>query len=575
MRRPDIFTSLRDDGYVKTDRMFLWLLLAQWALAIVLALAISPFSWDGGERALHFHVKAAVGLGAVIVAPPIALILRRPGWWLTRHVVAIAQISCSALLVMITGGRIETHFHIFGSLAFLAFYGDWKVLSTATIAVAADHLVRGLLWPDSVYGTANPEWWRFLEHAAWVVFEDIVLVYACVRRQREIEESVGRYRVLVEDTPAIPFEWDLKRRDLAYIAPQAAAVIGCKPEELSDARMRASLHRDDRTKIDDYAIAVIRGDGSAPPSIDLRVLRSDGDTRFVRMFLSGRTGSALRGVYIDITREKELELELQQSQKLESVGRLAAGVAHEINTPVQFVGDSVRFVRDALPDLARALALHGGAAREPSDDDLDVDYVLEQSPIALDRALDGLDRVATIVRSMKAFAHPDTSEMASCDLNAAIESVLTIARNEYKYVADVDLRLGELPPVTCHAGELNQVVLNLVVNAAHAIGDAIAGTERRGVIGIATRVDGADAVIAISDTGTGIPDAVRARIFDPFFTTKPVGKGTGQGLAIARTLVVDHHRGALSFTSEVGKGTTFEIRVPVRPPRAASAMEAA
>ena len=196
-------------------------------------------------------------------------------------------------------------------------------------------------------------------------------------------------------------------------------------------------------------------------------------------------------------------------------------------------------------------------------------------PKAIHRALDGLDRVATIVRSMKSFAHPDSTEMTTVDLNAAIESTLIIARTEYKYVADVETELGVLPPVHCFAGDINQVVLNIVVNAAHAIGDVVKGTENRGKITVRTKRDGEHVVVTIADTGTGIPDAIREKIFDPVFTTKEVGKGTGQGLAIARGVVVDKHGGTIAVESETGKGTTFHLRLPIDGPSGKVALEVA
>jgi signal transduction histidine kinase len=183
----------------------------------------------------------------------------------------------------------------------------------------------------------------------------------------------------------------------------------------------------------------------------------------------------------------------------------------------------------------------------------------------LERSVDGLSRVAELVRSMKEFAHPDQKEMVPVDLNRTVQSTLTVARNEYKYVAEVETEFGEIPQVACHAGEIGQVVLNLLVNAAHAIEDAVKGTGTKGRITVRTRQDGDGVVISISDTGAGIPEAVRNRVFDPFFTTKEVGRGTGQGLAIARNIVTQKHGGALSFETETGKGTTFLIRLPFRP----------
>ena len=172
------------ERHKSTDRLFLWLLLAQWAFAIVLAFVVSPYAWEGRTRTIHLHVYVAVFFGAVVNALPIALILTRPGKDSTRYVIGVAQMLWSGVLIHLTGGRIETHFHVFGSLAFLSFYRDWRVLFFATVTVAADHYLRYLFFPDSVFGTANPEWWRVLEHVGWVLFEDVVLVWACVRAQR-------------------------------------------------------------------------------------------------------------------------------------------------------------------------------------------------------------------------------------------------------------------------------------------------------------------------------------------------------------------------------------------------------
>jgi signal transduction histidine kinase len=288
----------------------------------------------------------------------------------------------------------------------------------------------------------------------------------------------------------------------------------------------------------------------------------------------------------DLAREMEarlhMELELRRAQKLEAIGRLANGIAHEINTPVQFTSDSVTFVAEASRDLFALLgayrALHaavvaGTGQREAIEevsrrtDAVDLAYLSEQVPAALDRALDGLDRVSTIVRSMKEFSHPDGSDMTHADLNQAITTTLAVARHEYKDVAEVVTDFGELPPVQCYLGAINQVVLNLVVNASHAIADAVA--PRPGRITVRTRCDGGCVTISVTDTGAGIPEAIRDRIFDPFFTTKEVGRGTGQGLAIARS-VVAKHGGELSFETEVDAGTTFTVRLPLTPPTSAS-----
>ena len=294
---------------------------------------------------------------------------------------------------------------------------------------------------------------------------------------------------------------------------------------------------------------------------------------------------ANQGLATEMEARAKVEVELRQAQKLEAVGRLASGVAHEINTPVQFVSDSLHFVRDAQTELGtivsryravNARVLEGADATalaqeaKESEDEADIDYLLTNVPEAIGRSIQGLERIATIVRSMKEFAHPDQKERTAANLNEALMTTLTMARNEYKYLADVETDLGEIPQVICHAGEINQVFLNLIVNAAHAIGDAVAGTEQRGLIKIRTYIDDDFVVVSIADSGKGIPAAIRDRVFDPFFTTKEVGKGTGQGLAIVRSVVVEKHRGTVTFETEEGKGTTFFVRLPF----AATAREA-
>lgn len=270
--------------------------------------------------------------------------------------------------------------------------------------------------------------------------------------------------------------------------------------------------------------------------------------------------------------QARMELELRLAQKLESIGHLAAGIAHEINTPVQYIGDSVRFARNAFDDLMtlnseyRAIA---EALPEPLRErlaevelDADLDYITERAPAAFERAFDGIERVSRIVRAMKEFAHPPTTNKAPADLNAALESTLVVASNEIKFAAGVETEFGELPPVECHLSDLNQAFLNLIVNAAHAIQEGVS-EGGRGMIFVRTRRDGDDAVVEIRDTGCGIPEDICQRVFDPFFTTKEVGRGTGQGLALARTIMVDGHGGTLTFESEVGIGTTFTVRIPI------------
>jgi signal transduction histidine kinase len=291
-----------------------------------------------------------------------------------------------------------------------------------------------------------------------------------------------------------------------------------------------------------------------------------------------------RHLRAEMNERARIELELRQAQKLQAIGRLAAGIAHEINTPVQYVTSSCEFLRDGVDQLHTAVAdyealvaelvagttpLAAATVRaEAVAAAADLAFLREELPRAIDTAMDGLRRVTTIVTATKQFAYPHKTEKVPGDLNEAIASTLVISANETKLVADVKAEYGELPLVSCHLGEINQVVLNLVVNAAHAIDEARGGNGPRGVITVKTWADPplGRAYISVTDTGPGIPAEVLDKIYEPFFTTKPVGKGTGQGLAIARSVVVERHAGTLDVATERGVGTTFTIGLPIGPP---------
>lgn len=276
---------------------------------------------------------------------------------------------------------------------------------------------------------------------------------------------------------------------------------------------------------------------------------------------------------VDVTERKLLEDQLKQAQKLESIGQLAAGIAHEINTPIQYIGDNTNFLAGAFCDVGEVLALYRAArgdagalaAADRAAREADLDYLLEEVPRAVAQTREGVGHVARIVKAMKEFAHPGTDEKVPIDLNQAIETVIAVARNEWKYAAEVQTNLEpDLPAVPGLAGELNQVFLNLLVNAAHAVRSAHGPADgHKGTITFATHRIGKLVEVRITDTGCGIPEAVRGRIFDPFFTTKPVGQGTGQGLSIAHAVVVQRHGGAITFESQVGRGTTFVVRLPL------------
>ena len=279
----------------------------------------------------------------------------------------------------------------------------------------------------------------------------------------------------------------------------------------------------------------------------------------------------------EMQQRERIAIELRLAQKLESVGRLAAGVAHEINTPIQFVNDSLYFLRSACDDINGLLDICRTAdstlaAGESAANILhtitqaaaaaDLDFLQAEMPKAFERTFDGANRVASIVRAMKEFAHPDSNEQSAADINRALQTTLTVAANEYKYSAGINTQYAELPMVVCNVGELNQVFLNLIVNAAHAVHDS--GKDAiSGVISISTATSGEMVEITIADNGCGIPQENLDKIYDPFFTTKEVGRGTGQGLAIARSIVIEKHRGDIRVSSTPGMGTQFTLCIPI------------
>jgi PAS domain S-box-containing protein len=320
-------------------------------------------------------------------------------------------------------------------------------------------------------------------------------------------------------------------------------------------------------------------------TVDETFARKDGSTFGVACSVAAlEAGDGLPGAVVtfrDMTDVRRAELEASHDQKLESLGRLSAGLAHEINTPIQFVGDNTRFLADAYRDMLDLLLVYRecmtpalgdrqwserSERAQQAEAKADIEYLTTEIPAAVSQSLEGVERVASLVRAMKSFSYKDSSEQAYADLNEAVRTTLTVARNEVKYVADVVLELGELPEVLCHLGDLNQVFLNLLVNAA----DALKDNTERGRITITSTTAGPMAVLSFADNGAGIPADIQQSIFEPFFTTKEVGKGTGQGLALARA-VLEKHCGSIEVHSVVGEGTEFILRLPVAGKRDASA----
>jgi PAS domain S-box-containing protein len=289
------------------------------------------------------------------------------------------------------------------------------------------------------------------------------------------------------------------------------------------------------------------------------------------------TGAVI--TFRNLTEQRLQEAKRIQSMKLESLGELAAGIAHEINTPIQFIGSNISFLRDSFADLMQVSKGYAGLRDQLKnsteysailneiaelEESADIAYLEEEAPKAFAQTIDGVDRVTKLVLGLKGFAHSGAGENKSeVDINNIITNSLIVCHNAYKYVAELVTEFGDLPAIKVFPGDIGQVIVNLVINAAHAIADQKEKTGAMGSIKIRTSCENHTIVVAIADTGGGIPENIRQRIFDPFFTTKKVGQGSGQGLAICRTLIHDKHRGEISIESTVGKGTTFYIRLPL------------
>jgi NO-binding membrane sensor protein with MHYT domain/nitrogen-specific signal transduction histidine kinase len=403
------------------------------------------------------------------------------------------------------------------------------------------------------------------------------LAHAVEERTKELQQSREMFRLMAESTRAIPFTLNLTRSCFSYIGAQGIAESGIpewqwKEPGALDIVIPRETNQEIRQRFDECD----RGHFEFVTSLSQPNGRRT-EVRWTGTCERVAEAKILRGLMLDITELRRLGRELAAAQKLESVGRLAAGVAHEINTPVQFVSDNVQFVRTSLTDVADVIHAYrnlqqvvqsAGNVHEAAslaaeaERTADLDYILQNAPQALESSIEGLARIAAIVRSLKEFAHPDQAEKTLADLNKAIRSTLVVANNEYKYIAKVETHFDDLPFVPCFLGEINQVILNLLVNASHAISDVVKDSGALGTITVRTRLDGDAVEISIADTGTGIPEDAQNKIFDPFFTTKEVGKGTGQGLALARSIIVNKHGGTLRFESVSGKGTTFFIRLP-------------
>ncbi len=438
--------------------------------------------------------------------------------------------------------------------------------------------------PARFYGDERISGWR--ENFVYrLPTGEVVTVYRDVSAQKSAEEALRETlrstEMLIEAAPialvVVGNDQVIRRANEV-----AGRILGASPREMVGRNWRAFLG-DGSEEVTRKAAeeGTLKDAGGNPVPVLMSVIPavvSGGEVVHIAAFL-------------DLTERNQLEGQLRHSQKLEAVGQLAAGIAHEINTPTQYVGDNTRFLQQSLQTIRNTCSLYAELLQAAKTDSLtpellvrteqavevgDLDYLFTEIPTAISQTLEGVERITRIVRAMKDFSHPGGKEKEAANLNKAIESTMTVAGSAWRHVADVKLDLDpDLPPVVCYLGDINQAVLNLIVNAAHAIGDAKIQTPGSlGEIVISSRRDGDQVEVRVSDTGSGIPEAIRPRLFEPFFTTKGVGRGTGQGLSVVYGVIVKRHGGTVTFESEVGRGTTFIIRLPIEPGPVAPGLEA-
>ena len=394
-----------------------------------------------------------------------------------------------------------------------------------------------------------------------------------IRSAEDLQRQMEKYRSIFEFAAQGIVTVDQKRQ-IKTFNPAAEAIFGTSSAEAVDQDFLTLFRAQDSEQI----VSLLNSPTTIPQ--ELLALRSDGSERVVEVVTSGvkRSGENELVVLIqDRTGRQQLETQLRHAQKMESVGQLAAGIAHEINTPIQFVGDNLRFLENSFEGIERLLQLldkgnHDGAGNQlPGDglkqkkqieQDMDLEFVRKEIPEAIEQSIVGIERVATIVQAMKEFSHPGNVSSTAVDVNAALKSAISVSRNEWKYVAEMRTDFDEsLPIISGYPGDLNQAFLNIIVNATHAI-ESCTDLDQGEVV-ISTRTGQHCVVVEIADNGCGIPENDLQKIFEPFYTTKEVGKGTGQGLSVVHSVIVDKHNGKIEVDSQPGQGTTLTVRLPL------------
>jgi PAS domain S-box-containing protein len=600
-RADELFADYRREIHERTDRLFAGLMAFQWLMGIIFALWVSPLAWEGPVSRTHLHVWAAVVLGGLISLFPAMLGLLRPGRPSTRYVIAVAQMLMGALLIHLTGGRIETHFHVFGSLAFLAFYRDWRVLVPATIVVALDHLLRGIFWPQSVYGVLVASQWRWLEHAAWVLFEDVFLFVACRRSIAEMQQTADRTAALENEVRTRQHaELDARTArarndavlevalDCVVLMDEAGRIVQFNPAaertfgystaeavgtELADliipARKRASY----RTALGRYLtmgdtaqfnrhlelVAVRRGGEEFPVEIAIAPISSEGAPMFA-------------GYMRDITARKQTERELHKSRDAErqNAEQLAA-LVDELRVTQRRAEAATRAKSEFLASMSHelrtplnAIILYSELLQEEATDEGHASSIQDLQRIrSAGKHL--LDLINGILDLSKIEAGKMPLVLETFDVNAMVDELVDtvgplVHKNGNTFTVQADGSIGTM------FGDLTktrQVLLNLLSNAGKFT--------TNGVITLAIRRSTTEGGIpsvefALTDTGVGMTAEQCRKVFDPFTqadvtTTRKYG-GTGLGLAIVSRFC-DLMGGTVSVASRPGEGSRFTISLPL------------
>ena len=586
----DIFQKQVEANHKRTDRMFAWLSMLQWLAGVVAALWISPKAWEGQYSSTHIHVWAALFLGGIISGFPVFLALTHAGSALTRQVIAGGQMLSCGLLIHLTGGRIESHFQYFVVLAFLAFYRDWRVLLTASAVAAADHFIRGYWYPQSLFGVLFVSPWRPFEHTAWIVFEDIILVLLIRQNLSEMLglsegqaklEQVNEIieRTVRERTAELRSEIEVREqaegmlRLLSSAVEQAKESIIITDAELNLPGPKIIFTNPAFTRLTGYAAE--EAIGRTPrilqgPHTDKSVLsrvrhclergeafegevinyRKDGTEIYLEWQIAGLRDTDKKitnfvAIQHDITERKQIEARLFQSQKMETVGKLAGGIAHEFNSILTaIIGQSEFLIGDLPPKGA-----------------------LCESALEIRQAA---ERAATLTQQLLAYGRKQILQPAILDLNLVLNGMVSTL--QHLLGREIDLRIvssKDLKAVRMDPGQLEQVIVNFTTNAAEAMpngGKLILETvnvtlDEASVVSFPGLKPGGYVLLAITDTGSGMSEEVKARAFEPFFSTKSVGQGTGLGLATCYG-IVKQSGGHMNLYSEVARGTTVKIYLP-------------